>query len=287
MISCVHSRTLHLALALPFAMTMLMAAPPKVLGQPFYFQAEDAVLTYDRDTGVGSVDVTFSLGRNGSADPVQGFSMGVVHNGPLITADLSESPALLSHGVDFFDGIYGGVDGFTVGCVVSFQGNNPIVLDVPFPIVVVTYFTVPQQFQQLQEASLDLGFVNSLGSPPVDIAVVTASGETFTPELIPGTLTVEPSAAFVRGDVDSNGVVEGFIDGLFVLNYGLAQGPVPDCLAAADVNDDGVVLPLNDGIYLLTYELLAGPPPAAPGPIECGSDPDLVLEVECESSPCM
>ena len=49
--------------------------------------------------------------------------------------------------------------------------------------------------------------------------------------------------------------------------------PLP-CFDAADADDDGVVNGLIDGLYILNYQFLPGfPPPPAPGPDECGADP--------------
>jgi hypothetical protein len=75
--------------------------------------------------------------------------------------------------------------------------------------------------------------------------------------------------AFVRGDVDQDGLID--ITGPIVtLIYLFLGGVNPDCLDAADANDDGAVN-LTDGLFSLTFLLLGGESYPAPDP-ECGVD---------------
>ncbi|MFN0057645.1 MAG: dockerin type I repeat-containing protein [Planctomycetota bacterium] len=77
-------------------------------------------------------------------------------------------------------------------------------------------------------------------------------------------------AAFVRGDVNSDGVVNQ-ADAVFLLNAIYIDGPEPVCWDAGDINDDGAI-GLLDPVWLLTYLFVSGPAPAAPFP-SAGGDP--------------
>ena len=81
--------------------------------------------------------------------------------------------------------------------------------------------------------------------------------------------------AFLRGDTNADGVFNGLVDSLFLLDYQFIPGrPAPPCRDAADANDDGVVNGLVDGIFILNAQFVAGSPqPPLPGPMSCGFDP--------------
>lgn len=78
---------------------------------------------------------------------------------------------------------------------------------------------------------------------------------------------------FYRGDADGDGVVNGLVDGLFLLDFQFLGGPEPSCSDAADVDDDGVLNGLVDTLFLLAYAFTGGSPPPDPGPTICGIDP--------------
>ena len=77
------------------------------------------------------------------------------------------------------------------------------------------------------------------------------------------------------GDADGNGVFQGIIDSLFILNFGFVPGsPIPPCMKAVDVDDDGTFSGLIDGLYTLNFAFIPGSPaPPPPGAVECGPDP--------------
>lgn len=77
-------------------------------------------------------------------------------------------------------------------------------------------------------------------------------------------------AAFIRGDVNADGVVEAS-DAISLLDALYTGGPQPDCWDAADVSDDGTVS-IVDPVWILTYLFAGGPQPPAPFPTE-GGDP--------------
>ena len=268
--------------------TLLVSAMGSQLhAQDFRFELVGGDLPYDRDSGIGVTEIEIVATQvSGNTIPIQGFSMGVSHVGAVDIVALRASAPLQNHGADFLGTDFES-DRLTVGCVVSFLGDNPILLDQSLPLMVATVSTQPFAALQLGGFDVDVSFDNTLGSPPVDSVVVAASSETYIPELIDGRVNVRPVEIFRRGDVNGDGFVNGLIDGIALLSWGFGNGSTPGCLAAADVNDDGVILTLNDGIFLLTYEFLGGAPPSAPGPLECGPQPGLFLTIPCEDSPCI
>ena len=115
-----------------------------------------------------------------------------------------------------------------------------------------------------------LEFCDTLGDPPVALAVSQGLFTTYTPTTVNG--SVEVVAAFRRGDVNADGVVNVLADAIYLLAFGFQGGPAPLCLDSVDVDDNGSLNSLVDGLALLSYGFLGGPPPAAPG-IVCGADP--------------
>ena len=83
---------------------------------------------------------------------------------------------------------------------------------------------------------------------------------------------------FLRGDCDEDGDVDPLFDTLFLLTYGFADGPAPDCLDTLDVDGDDVAQPLFDALYMLEWGFVNGPPP--PEPLEsCGADFAILIAV--------
>ena len=104
--------------------------------------------------------------------------------------------------------------------------------------------------------------------------IFTVSGQSISPELRSGTLTVAPpqegEILFLRGDIDGNNRYN-LVDVLFVLNYLFANGRRPVCLDAADFEDVGRVN-LGSVLALVNYIFQGGPPPSLPFPVP-GLDP--------------
>ncbi len=115
-----------------------------------------------------------------------------------------------------------------------------------------------------------LEFCDTLGDPPVDLAVTEGYSTSYTPTTVNGSVEVGP--AFRRGDADADGVVNVIADTIYLLAFGFQGGPAPPCLDSVDVDDNGSLNSLVDGFALLTYGFLGGPPPPPPGVI-CGVDP--------------
>jgi hypothetical protein len=91
----------------------------------------------------------------------------------------------------------------------------------------------------------------------------------------------EGTPQFVRGDIDSDGQINGLFDALALLRFSFTGGDAPDCLAAADVDGDDTVHGLRDALYLINYSFNSGDAPAAPFPA-CGLNRSTALS--CEGS---
>jgi len=102
--------------------------------------------------------------------------------------------------------------------------------------------------------------------------IVDGSGEFGDLDPTPGQANAgdDPSASFVRGDVDADGG-HSISDAVRILLYLFAAGAEPGCLDTADVDDTGAVN-LGDATFLLAHLFQRGSPPAAPTS-ECGPDP--------------
>jgi hypothetical protein len=92
----------------------------------------------------------------------------------------------------------------------------------------------------------------------------------------------EPSAAFVRGDVDCSGNIN-ITDPIRILVKLFRGGAGFCCTAAADTNDDGTVN-ISDAIFPLNFLFLGGRPIPAPFP-QCDSHPASMLDCEMGTCP--
>lgn len=84
---------------------------------------------------------------------------------------------------------------------------------------------------------------------------------------------------FLRGDGNSDGVVD-ISDGIAMLRWLFGTGAEPRCKDAADTNDDGEIV-LTDAILIFNYLFLGGNEPDLPGPVNCGTDPNLDDDFGC------
>ena len=86
--------------------------------------------------------------------------------------------------------------------------------------------------------------------------------------VVPGTVFAaqEPQIEFIRGDVDSDGIVL-LTDGLYLLNWLFQNGEEPSCLEAADVDGNGTP-DLSDAVALFNFLFLEGDEPPAPSPLD-------------------
>ena len=90
---------------------------------------------------------------------------------------------------------------------------------------------------------------------------------------------------FLRGDANADGSVFCLIDALYLLQWAFTGGPPPPCLDAADIDDDGVLIALLDALACLGWQFGSTSPPPAPGPSDCGPDPDGDADgIDCETA---
>ena len=105
--------------------------------------------------------------------------------------------------------------------------------------------------------------------------IFTVGGFSVLPKLRGSVVEVVPirfplPRLFIRGDVDSNRVVD-ITDAISLLNFQFLGGTRPRCLDAGDVLDRGT-LDITSAITLLNFLFLGGAPPGVPFP-SLGLDP--------------
>lgn len=120
-----------------------------------------------------------------------------------------------------------------------------------------------------------LNLVNGLGSPFPISNIFIENGQSRSPVLIDGTLTVLPFSLplptfFRRGDADRSTQVN-VADAVYVLSFLFSNGPPFMCPDSADVNDNGSV-DIADAIALLGFLFTGGAAPGYPFPSP-GLDP--------------
>ena len=88
--------------------------------------------------------------------------------------------------------------------------------------------------------------------------------------------------AFIRGDATGDGVFNGLVDGLRILQFQFQGGQVPPCMESADADGNAVFNGLVDSLFVLTHLFQGGPAPPAPYR-DCGVDPDPGVSLGCDS----
>jgi hypothetical protein len=108
---------------------------------------------------------------------------------------------------------------------------------------------------------------------PVKTAV-TVGGETRMPGVLDATISLVGAreAKFLRGNANNDGKVD-IGDAIWIINELFREGPATVCRDAADVNNDGSI-DATDVVALVAYQFEGGSPPPAPGPTDCGTDPE-------------
>ncbi len=90
---------------------------------------------------------------------------------------------------------------------------------------------------------------------------------------------------FKRGDCNSDNSIN-IADPVFLLGWLFVAGSDrPECELACDVNDDETIN-VADAVYLLNALFVGGSPPVPPPNPDCGIDPSLTFDLDCENSPC-
>ena len=278
---------------------------PFCAAQDFTFELPD--MTVETDVGEFTVTMRISEDPDGDDFPnaVKGFSTGISCD-PDILAPMSisltefiqdlndgDGPEFLGLGVAADD--EGFVAHMVFGLVfdVTLELVDEEVLEltlevgpdvdmVELPVESTLEFTSELSFPAPEEAPSQIG-------PPIE-NLVAVEITLYTPELEDGVITlIEPKAEvpeFIRGDVNGDGTTSVIPDALFLLRWQFTRGDEPPCMDAADVDDSGTVSAIADALFLLKWQFSAGDEPPAPGPEECGEDPDDGDDVaECETPP--
>ena len=149
-----------------------------------------------------------------------------------------------------------------------------------------------QDFQEVAEKTIESGMVTRLDLGPDVLLGLAVTGGGAGPALAlfreviggPPIGVVTSGPQFRRGDVDASGTVN-LSDAIRLLNHLFLGKPTPECFDAADFDDNGSAN-ISDAVANLNYLFLAGGPPGAPGPTDCGPDPNLETpDLGCDS-PC-
>lgn len=167
-----------------------------VPGPEYTFTAPSQTASYDGNTGVGSFNVGIDISEvdnsaGGAPFPneTQGFSMGLASDGSLIGA--TAVTATLPFSPDF-EAATLLADGWTIGVVYSFTGQNTLSFPTPLEVLNVDYETNAATLAGTTDATAtSLSWVNTLGAPPVD-NVVVVGGASLSPSFEDGTITLEP-----------------------------------------------------------------------------------------------
>ena len=259
----------------------MVAGPP-----PFDFSAGDYSLDYDGLTGETTVSISPMITENpdnpGFPNDTQGFSMGLSHDSAVLSLDSVAWNSALGFEPDFANGDMGLADGWTIGVVYSFTGQNTLAFETATAVLLVDYSTVASALIDLETpTTTPLAWSNELGSPPV-VNIVVVGGNSLDPSLTDGSVTLNPTYAppdtpFVRGNCNGDDRVD-IADGIWILNEMFQGGPAGTCAEACDANSDDMT-DTADAIFVISYRLLSGPMPTAPFP-ECGIEEGA----DCESA---
>ncbi len=238
-------------------------------------QDSDYQLDLSSSGGVTGATAVIAVTLTSSAEAIAGFQFDVCDD-DLIDTGFSEiefgaaldDRALATYALDF------AADAWSVSAVLASGSELPA--GDAHEILVATY-------DLLEVGASELGFCGTL----VEAGVTTALGEDIEPETSGGTLSIEPSPMFLRGDANGDGRVEALLDAAYLLAWAFTAGGEPPCRDAADMDNNGVNSALLDALFLLVWAFSGGADPVAPGTETCGEDPGAVGPgCETEPDPC-
>ncbi|MFN0058570.1 MAG: lectin-like protein [Planctomycetota bacterium] len=220
----------------------------------------------------GSVTTVRAL-LESQGPPVQGYSFGVCHDSSAaVFMGGVEGTATTALGrADFFT-LSEHADGWTAAAILSFFGLWTLGPSPDWELAVIEYEAVATA-----PASVPLTICSTLGSPPVEVVMV--SGDVaFLPVTLPGIIEVVPPF-FLRGDCNFSAAID-IADVLFLGDRLFSTAPdYFPCLAACEANGDGA-LNIADMVFVLNYLFVSGPLPPQPFPA-CAEDPNPASGFVC------
>jgi hypothetical protein len=163
---------------------------------------------------------------------------------------------------------------FEVGCIFEFEppldpenqylppGQNQTILNLVFDVSPAAPVGTKTRIDLVNDDSLSPVF-NLIAVEGFGVVLACLEGSTV--EVAGGNPRL-----FVRGDVDSSGLID-LSDAVRILGHLFLGGNPPDCLDAADFHDRGEI-DISSAIAVLSFLFLGGPPPAVPFP-NAGLDP--------------
>ncbi len=253
------------------------SAPPPA---SFDYIAPDMSANFDAASGLGALSAQFSILEDaaspGFPNTSQGFSMGLSHDSAILSITAGPVP-ILPFSPDFI-GPGVSANGWTIGVVYSFAGQNTLNFTVATPVISVDYGI--SGLAGSPDTSTPLTWSNSLGNPAVS-NVVVVGGLSLDANFDDGLIQLFgiTDTPFVRADCNSDLRID-IADGIWILNDLFQGGASGVCAEACDADDSGS-LDMIDAIYIFQYRLLNGPAPVAPFPA-CGIDAGAV----CDTSSC-
>ncbi|MFN0058236.1 MAG: hypothetical protein ACKVX7_07235 [Planctomycetota bacterium] len=266
------------AVCIGFAL-LIVATTAQVEAQGFVFSLPDVTVEYEPADGVASFTISASVTELGSSagfpNATLALSLGVRHDETYLLIDGVAPTGVLAAlsggtGPEFF-AVNTYIDGFTVGCVYTFNMSTPISFPTAQPVLSLDYSTqAAALIGDLTGVDSSLDYDATLGAPAVANVVVIglterfATGDSGLVSLVP-----DLGLPFVRGDTNGNGNLN-IADSVLVLLV-LFEGVSASCVDALDCNDDGQVN-LADAVYHLNFLFESGPAFPAPYPL-CGIDP--------------
>jgi hypothetical protein len=179
-----------------------------------------------------------------------------------------------------------------VGVLVD--STPPVPINHMYPPTMTPTKVINITFDIPPEADCDtvytLDFVDDLtGAGDVEIENRAAVWNQSVPvEGVAGCITVGGDAAFIRGDCNTDGMVD-IADPAATMSHLFLGVFDPQCMDACDSNDDGTV-DVADTVNTLHFLFKLGPEPPDPGPYVAGSDPTpdaYGLDLGCDAGdPC-
>jgi len=252
----------------------------------YTYSAANTSAGYNPADGDASASVEISISETDNSgvgapfpNDTQGFSMGLGHSSEVTATAVNLS---LPFEADFGEvSIYS--EGWTIGVVYSFTGDNVLAFDNETTVITAAYETGGSMAGNETGATASLNWNGGLGSPAV-ANVVVVGGASLDAVLSDGSIELNPVVTidWIRGDANSDDRVN-IGDGIWIISELFLNGPASGCPISRDANDDGGV-DAADAVYIFTYRFLDGPVPGAPFP-GCGQTSGQTPE-DCSNSGC-